>query len=586
MSSWNPSHRPAVPLPAPATAATSRWPALPPLTAGAVAVLLALYLTLAANLPLWRTLVQVGRAPSAYLPLMLGMGLWLVLGLTALLAWLAWPRVIKPLGLLLALVAAVVQHYMLGYHMVMDPSMAANVLQTDVHEAADLLGWRLLLDVGVVVLPVALWLWRQPIRPQPALRRLGSNALLGLGALLLVVLVTLLFSRQLAPLMRSEPQLRYMMNPLASLYSTGVAALRPGLSRSSSSPRVVISADAHLKAPVSATGRPPLMVLVVGETARADHFALNGYARDTTPELARLGVLSWRNAWSCGTSTLVSVPCMFSPLGRTGHEARRSEYENLLDVLQASGLAVLWLDNQSGCKGVCERVPNAQANDAAQVAKYPALCPEGECLDAVMLEGLDARLAALPPDRVARGVVLVMHQIGSHGPAYAKRASQAFRRFMPQCLRSTLSDCSHAELVNAYDNSIAYTDHFLAQTIGWLQQQSARFDTGLVYLSDHGESLGEYGLYLHGMPYALAPEVQKHVPLVAWFGGGLGRHSGIDEGCARAGLDAQVSHDNLFSTTLGLMGVGSSAYQVQRDLFAACRRSQVAQAAPEGSQAP
>lgn len=543
-----------------------------------MAVLLALYLTLATNVPLWRALVQVGRAPSAYLPLMLGMGLWLLLGLTALLAWLAWPRVIKPVGLLLAVVAAVAQHYMLSYHMVMDPSMAANVLQTDVHEAADLLDAGLLRDVALVVLPLALWMWRQPIRPHRAWRRARSNALLGLGALALVVLATLVFSRQLAPLMRNEPQLRYMMNPLASLYSTGVAALRPGLARSSQ--RVVISTDAHLKAPVSVAGRPPLLVLVVGETARADHFGLNGYARDTTPELARRGVLSWRNAWSCGTSTLVSVPCMFSPLGRAGYESRHSEYENLLDVLQASGLAVLWLDNQSGCKGVCERVPHAAANEPAQAARHPALCLEGECLDEVMLDGLDERLATLPSERLARGVVLVMHQIGSHGPAYAKRSSAAIKRFLPECQRSTLSDCSHAELVNAYDNSIAYTDHFLGRTIDWLQQQTTRFDTGLLYLSDHGESLGEYGLYLHGMPYALAPDVQKHVPLIAWFGGGLGRHSGIDDGCARAGLDAPVSHDNLFATTLGLLGVGSSSYQPQRDLFAPCRRSQVATAAP------
>ncbi|RYF76807.1 MAG: DUF1705 domain-containing protein, partial [Comamonadaceae bacterium] len=403
----------------------------------------------------------------------------------------------------------------------------------------------------------------------------------GVGALALLVALSLLFARQLAPLMRNEPQLRYMMNPLASLYSTGVATLRPHLQRNAQ--RVAISGDAHLLAPVGTTQRPRLLVLVVGETARADHFALNGYARDTTPELARRGVMSWRQATSCGTSTLASVPCMFSHLGRTAFEARGSEYENLLDVMQAAGLAVLWLDNQSGCKGVCERVPHAAANDAAQQARTPALCPDGECLDEVMLDGLDARLAALPPERVARGVVLVMHQMGSHGPAYAKRSSAALKRFGPECTRTTLADCSHAELVNAYDNSIAYTDHFLGRTIDWLQRRSASFDTGLIYMSDHGESLGEYGLYLHGMPYALAPDVQKHVPLVAWFGGGLGRRAGVDERCARAGVYAAVSHDNLYPTMLGLMGVGSSTYRRTLDLFADCRRSQVATAGPAAS---
>ncbi len=552
------SHRPWLPL-------------LRARSAGAIAVGLALYLTLAANVALWQALAEGGRAPSVYLPRMLGMGAWLFFGLIALLSFFAWPRVIKPAGLVLVLLAGGVQHYMLGYHMVMDPSMAANVLQTDMHETRDLLGWTLLRDVGLLLLPAALWLWRQPVRAQSAARRLGGNALLLVGALALAVAGSLLFARQLAPLMRNEPQLRYMMNPLASLYSTGMAALRPHLQRSTQ--RVAISGDAHLLAPAGGAGRPPLLVLVVGETARADHFALNGYARDTTTELARLGVMSWPHATSCGTSTLASVPCMFSHLGRTAFEARGSEYENLLDVLQAAGLAVLWVDNQAGCKGVCARVPTAAANDAAQQGRYPALCRDGECLDEVMLEGLDARVAALPPERRARGVVLVMHQMGSHGPAYARRSSAALKRFGPECTRTTLSDCSHAELVNAYDNSIAYTDHFLGRTIGWLQQQAARFDTGLLYMSDHGESLGEYGLYLHGMPYALAPEVQKHVPLVAWLGGGLGRHAGIDEGCARAGTQAAVSHDNLYPTVLGLMGVGSSTYQRTLDLFAPCRRS-------------
>ncbi|RYF79054.1 MAG: DUF1705 domain-containing protein, partial [Comamonadaceae bacterium] len=257
----------------------SRWK-LPARSAGAVAVALALYLTLTANVALWQALAQGGRAPSVYLPRMVGMGGWLFFGLLALLAFVAWPRVIKPAGLLLVLLAAGVQHYMLSYHMVMDPSMAANVLQTDPGEARDLLGWGLVRDVMAVALPAALWLWLQPVRAQPPLRRLAGNALLGVGALALLVALSLLFARQLAPLMRNEPQLRYMMNPLASLYSTGVATLRPHLQRNAQ--RVAISGDAHLLAPVGTTQRPRLLVLVVGETARADHFALNGYARDTT----------------------------------------------------------------------------------------------------------------------------------------------------------------------------------------------------------------------------------------------------------------------------------------------------------------
>ena len=115
---------------------------------------------------------------------------------------------------------------------------------------------------------------------------------------------------------------------------------------------------------------------------------------------------------SCGTNTLASVPCMFSPLGKEGYESARDDHENLVDVAQAAGLAVLWIDNQpGGCKGVCDRVPHAAAIDGLDAAARAALCSDGECLDDAMLVGLDRRIEALPPERRARGVLLLMHQM-------------------------------------------------------------------------------------------------------------------------------------------------------------------------------
>jgi len=150
-------------------------------------------------------------------------------------------------------------------------------------------------------------------------------------------------------------------------------------------------------------GRTPLLVLVVGETARSKNFSLNGYARDTNPELARRDVLSWRNAYSCGTSTRESVPCMFSHLGRTGFYKSKVDYDNLVDVLYNAGLAVLWLDNQAGCKGVCDRIPNASTADRLDTPDGKALCSsDGECLDGILLSGIDERIAALPRERRER----------------------------------------------------------------------------------------------------------------------------------------------------------------------------------------
>ncbi|BEP60108.1 phosphoethanolamine--lipid A transferase [Variovorax sp. V213] len=557
--------------PAPARALWARidlW-LTQPRSAQNILVWLGIYLALAANWPLWNELARIGGAPSTYLFTSAAMAVFVVCATVALLSFTAWSRWMKPLWFAVVLLAAFVQHYMLEYRVVMDPTMVANVLQTDPNEARDLMSWRMAYHVLLVVLLPALALWRVRIVPMRFVSKLWRNAALLLLALAVALVAAVSMNRQLAPLMRNNVHLRYMMNPVASLYSAGAVVFRPMFKRSRK--LIPISAGTTLGASYAGQARPPMFVLVVGETARADHFGLNGYARDTTPELAARGVLSYRDVHSCGTNTLASVPCMFSPLGKQGYESRDDDYENLVDVLQAAGLAVLWLDNQAGCKDVCARIPNASAFESLSPALKSALCDGDECLDDVMLKGLDARIAALPADRRAKGVVLVMHQMGSHGPAYYKRSAPDVKRFLPECKTNALAECSHAELQNVYDNSIAQTDRFLAQTIDWLKAQSNQYDPALLYVSDHGESLGEYGLFLHGVPYSFAPEAQKHVPMVTWFSDGMSQRRKLSRPCMEAGLDTPLTHDNLYHTVLGLMDVGNSTYKPALDALASCR---------------
>ncbi|MBS0468298.1 MAG: phosphoethanolamine transferase [Proteobacteria bacterium] len=540
-----------------------------PLSAQQIVLRLSMYLVLAANWPLWLQLVRIGGAPSIYMRSVLEMALLVFCGMLAIFAFTAWTRGMKLLWWLVVLVAALAQYYMLTYSVVMDPGMAANVLQTDAREVADLLGLRLLLSVLAVLALPTWWLLRVRIPPMRPLRQLWRNLLVLVLALGVAAGTVVATSRDLAPLMRNHPQLRYLMNPLASLYSTSVSLVGPVFARSGT--LVSMTEGAVLGASYASAAKPLLLVLVVGETARADHFGINGYGRDTTPELAKRGVLSWRDVRSCGTSTLASLPCMFSPLGRDKFESRDNEYENLLDVAQAAGLAVLWLDNQSGCKGVCDRVPHATAVDGLSADARKRLCDGGECRDEAMLQGLDARLAAMPEAQRKRGVLLVLHQMGSHGPAYYKRSDASTKRFLPECRTEVLSDCAHGELVNAYDNSIAATDAFLGEPLDWSRRQSAHYGTGMLYLSDHGESLGEYGLFLHGMPYGVAPEAQKHVPMVGWFDDALLRRDHLSAACLRAGTNAALTHDNLYHSMLGLLDVQSPSYQRTLDAFDACR---------------
>ncbi len=544
------------------------WMARPRSTRNVV-LWLSLYLAIAANWPLWFDLARIGGAPSVYLRSVGAMALLLVAGTVALLSLTAWSRWVKPLWFAVVVLAAVVQHYMLAYRIVMDPSMLANASQTDVHEIGDLLSWRMVFNVMLVSVPAAWWLWRVRIVRMSVWTQTWRNLALCVGALAVAVGGGMAMNRELAPLMRNNVHVRYMLNPLATVYSGATVALRPLFKHSRK--LIPMTAGAALGASYAGQVRPPLFVIVVGETARADHFALNGYARDTTPELAKREVLSYRNVHSCGTNTLASVPCMFSPLGKSGFEARKDDYENLLDVLQASGLAVFWIENQAGCKDVCNRIPNDFAVNGLSPQTKAALCDGDECLDQALLNGLDARLAALPAERRNKGVVLVMHQMGSHGPAYYKRSPADMKTFNPECKNNALAECAHAELLNGYDNSIRNTDQVLAKTIDWLKTQSKDYDTAMLYQSDHGESLGEYGLFLHGLPYGVAPEVQKHVPLVAWFSEGMQQREKLSTRCMQGDLDKPYTHDNLYHTALGVMDVRSPSYKAALDMFAGCR---------------
>ncbi|QJW84803.1 DUF1705 domain-containing protein [Ramlibacter terrae] len=470
-------------------------------------------------------------------------GWWLALALAgvpaaalhAILSLLAWRPLLKPAIAVLLLLAAGGAHFMWTYHVVIDSGMASNALQTDWHELRALLTPRLAATLAFGALLPAWLLWRRPVAYAPRGAQALRNAGGAVAALLLAAAPVLAGFQPLASAMRNHKQLRYLMNPLNTVYALARGA---GGARSAGQPPLPVGLDAR---PADRGGRPPLLVLVLGETARADHLGLNGYARDTTPELAREGVASFRNAWACGTSTAASVPCMFSPFGREAFPARERDSENLLDVLRHAGLAVLWLDNQpGGCKGVCDRVPTVNTSALSD----PALCASGECPDGVLLRGLDARLDALPAAERARGVVLVMHQMGSHGPAYAQRSPAGAKRFAPECASSQLPDCSTESIRNAYDNSIAYTDHVLGSTIRWLRGRDD-YATALVYVSDHGESLGENNLYLHGLPYAPAPDTQKHVAWVTWLSQEAQRRAGVSGGCLAARAGVRVTHDHL-----------------------------------------
>ena len=531
-------------------------------------ILAALWIASIANLALWRALAGLPElANGRGLAFGIGFGVMIAAAHVALLSLLAWRWTLKPALALFLLAAAGGAYFMLSYGVVIDRTMMVNVLLTDTREARELLSWRLLGALLLLgVLPLAL-LWRTPLRWATPLRQAGHNAILLVAACALLAGAGGLFFQDLSATMRNHTQLRYLINPLNSFYAIAIMGRKP-IQRSGVAV-APLGEDAHLPA-LAAGARPPLVIMVLGETARADHLGLNGYARDTTPRLAQENVVSLRNVWSCGTNTAASVPCMFSNLGREAFENRQTNTEGLVDVLQRAGLAVLWLDNQAGgCKGVCDRVPKVDYR--ALQAAAPELCQGDECFDEVMLRGLDERIARLPAERRARGVVVFMHQMGSHGPAYYLRSPARFKRFTPECTTNALQQCQREEVVNAYDNTMAYTDHFLASTIDWLKTREAQWAPALVYVSDHGESLGENNLYLHGLPYRFAPDVQKHVPWIFWLSPTFEQQSGVKLDFLARQQGEKLSHDHYFHSTLGLLGVQTQVHDPARDVFTSCR---------------
>ncbi len=525
------------------------------------------FLIVAYNASFWQTLFNAtGGFGPGNVPLYLATFAILVLVLNAALTVVAFRLVIKPIVIVLLCMTSLATYFMTHYGVAIDAAMMQNVFETDPREASELLNWQMVstfLMLGVVP-SVVVWLTPLHFRP---LRR---EALFKGGALTISLVIAtgllLMFYKTFAPTFREHRELRFLLTP-----TNYIQATNSFVKRKLSHPTVVapLGTDA-IRGPLWASSpRRSVMVIVLGETARAMNFSLNGYPRQTNPELAKQdGLVNFREVYSCGTATAVSVPCVFSALGREHYsESRAKSQQGLLDVLSHAGLDVLWRDNNSGCKGVCDRV---RYEDFSTPAAGDAFCVNDECYDERMLERLPEIIRT-----AKRDMVIVLHQKGSHGPAYAKRYPKAFGRFGPVCETNDLAKCSTESIVAAYDNTILYTDHFVSRTIDLLRRSGIDdgIDTALIYFSDHGESLGENNMYLHGAPYIIAPVEQRHVPFMMWMSNDFGQRYQIDETCLAARTGQTFSHDNVFHTMLGMLNVQTAVYSPALDMVHACRHA-------------
>lgn len=439
---------------------------------------------------------------------------------------------------ILLLVSASAGYFVDSFGVIIDDVMVQSLFETNTNEAFDLVSATMFMRIFLCFLLPSLLLYFIEL-PQQALKvTIIQKSKLLFFSLVCISLMLAIFSSHFTTFFREHKPLRYYLNPIYPLYSFGFFINSHFKSEDLSELKTYDFTKI-------ATNRikDKLVIVVVGETVRATNFQLNQYQRATTPLLSkRDDIINYTNYSSCGTSTAISVPCMFSFNGKDNFDISEAKNkENALDILTKANVNVLWRDNNSSSKGVADRV-NYQSFKSSETN---TVC-DTECRDIGMLAGLDNYLAENIGD-----TVIVLHQMGNHGPAYYKRYPKQFEVFQPACQTNELSQCSQQEIINAYDNAIVYTDFFLNQTIQFLEKHNATYDTTMLYVSDHGESLGENGIYLHGLPYFIAPKNQTHVPMVAWFG----NDSSISMERSNDFSQQALNHDSLSYSLIDLFDI-------------------------------
>ena len=505
-------------------------------------IIVVLYLVATANIGFFTQVLSV-------YPLSTNIGF--IVSLTGLLFGLMWlvvqllcyRPIAKPVLIALVLIAAVCGYFTDAYGTIFDTNMLINSLQTDQAEAMGLMSLSFFIRVLILGVIPAVIISKIRIKHVSLRRSILQKTVTLIAAIALVAVCLLPFGDQYASFFRQHKMVRSYTNPITPIYS--VIKLGTDYIDELRRPDTMIlhATDAKRSAANGSKVKPKLMVFVVGETVRADHIGLNGYKRDTMPLLAsQPDIYSFKNATSCGTSTAYSVPCMFSYANRSDYNPDEADYnENVLDTLKKQGVNVIWRDNNSSSKGVADRV----TFEDYKTSDINPNCDD-ECRDSGMLDGFDKLVKTGAP---AKDTLILLHQMGNHGPAYYKRYPKNFEEYKPVCMTNELSKCDDQSVINGYDNAIRYTDYFLNNVIDTLKAYEPDYDVVMVYISDHGESLGENNIYLHGLPYSIAPDAQKQVPVIIWSP----TNNSIDKNSLT--LDQPVSHDFITPTLLNFFGI-------------------------------
>ncbi|NQZ82142.1 MAG: phosphoethanolamine--lipid A transferase [Colwellia sp.] len=534
------------------------------ISANQLIILASLYFTFIFNIPFLSRVYTAVVSQEVYnLPFLISVPLLLLSLVVIFLTLFSVKYVLKGALISLTIYSSLLFFSTITYGIVFDYGMLQNVFETHPAEAFSYFNLYSLVFFVITGIIPSLIILKINIHYQPLFSELLTRLKVLIPAIVMLLLVAIVFYSNYSSVGRNNRGVEKYLIPFQAIASTVHYVKKNYLS-----PPMKFSIIDD--APTLETSDPSISnitVLVVGETARAKNYSINGYQKNTNRHTENLSLVSFKDMYSCGTATAVSVPCMFSALTKENYDGRKASHQqNILDIAKLAGMDVLWIDNTDGCKGVCKRIPTIKIDPKSE----NPLCDGVYCFDLALLAPFKEKIHNL----TSKNTLVVLHLIGSHGPTYYRRYPEEHKIFTPDCPRSDIQNCSAEELVNTYDNTIAYTDFILSKVVEELSAHAAsaslqeqKINTSMIYISDHGESLGEGGAYLHGFPYSLAPVEQIHIPMLFWS-------NNIDtsaNSCLAQLAENKYSHDNLYHSLLGLMEVHSKSYIKEQDLFSSCK---------------
>ena len=283
---------------------------------------------------------------------------------------------------------------------------------------------------------------------------------------------------------------------------------------------------------------PAVCILVIGESARRDHFSLYGYPKETNPYTVKDTVKAYV-ADASATYTAAGVKAILE------YKDTDELYEILPNYLYRTGIDVFWRTSNWG-------EPPVHVRSYETIGDLRKRLPETSGkYDGDLLVGLKDEILAGGKDQVFG----VLHTYTNHGPSYNTNYPPEFEVFTPVSSTVEMSKVSREELFNAYDNSIVYTDWIVHSVIDIVRETGRR--GCVLFVSDHGESLGENNLYMHGVPYSMAPREQLEIPFVVWTSDPSLRLKDLDE----------VTQHHVFHTVLDFFGVESPIFDENFSIF-------------------